>query len=396
MGLFKPAWMKDKNEQAAIRAIQYVKEEDKLEQAALGAPFLGVRIEAVRKVTNQKFLFDYLSALAADSSLSIRAGFPELAKAAILSLKDPALMKQLALRDPWFGNELVRYIHNQDDLCKIARHPNGYATNLAAICRLRDPEALLQFMETGSDSFREAAQDALNTCLADLRNRPEMTAEQNRRYRAVLLRWPEEAPISRDLSLPYMEEDDLWVLFREAHKTKLRTDAAHRLIRRTDPARLRALNEDVGGIIRELKAKGDRTASSWENEKRLIGERLAELDAADPARLLDNIRDAGLGFDAGVSCLRQLFDPKLDNTQNIAALRDEAAAAVLERVPAWAGSGPHDPYLYRIGRAFPADAAAKYGFTVTQYEVAGEDEFGRYTNTCTDVSYQGRKLSARA
>ena len=392
MGLFKPIWMKDKNEQAALSSIKYVKEEEKLEQAALGAPFLSVRTEAVRKVTDQKFLFNYLSALAADRSLSLRAGFPELAKAAIISLTDPALKKQLALADPWFGGELVRFIHSQDDLHEIALK-HGIYTGTDAIGRLLDPEALLLFMEAGPDYIRETAQSRLNECLKDYRDRPEMTAEQNKRYHAVLLSWPENCNIGSELSLPYMQAKDLWILFRQALHMNVRIGAAQSLIYKAGPDDLRILDSEIDGLIRELKTKGS-TASSWESVRSRIGERIARLAEKDPVQLLDYIREAGLDFEAGVSCLRQLFDPKLDGTEDICALREKAVTAALERVPAWAGNKSHDPYLYRIARALPLDKAAEFGFTVTQHEVPGEDEFGRYTNTETCVSYQGRMLSA--
>ncbi len=391
MGLFKPVWMKDKNEQAALSSIRYVKEEDKLEQAALGAPFLSVRTEAVRKITDQKFLFNYLSALAADRSLSLREGFPELAKAAIISLQDPVLKKQLALADPWFGGELIRYIRSQDDLYEIALK-QGIYTGMDAVRLLRDPEKLLRLMETGPDYIRETAQNRLNDCLENYRDRPEMTAEQNRRYHAVLLSWPENRKIGGKLSLPYMQVEDLWILFRQALHMNVRIGAAQNLVYKASPDDLRGLDGDIDGLIRELKEKGS-TGSSWESVKRDIGERLARLAEKDPVQLLDNIRDAGLGFEAGVSCLRQLFDPHLDDTEDICAIRDKAVSAALERVPAWAGNKSADPYLYRVARALPADTAAKFGFTVTQYEVPGEDEFGRYTNTETCVSYQRRILS---
>lgn len=392
MGLFTPAWMKDKNEYAAVKAIGYVKEEEKLEKAALGAPFLSVRAEALRRITDQAFLFNYLTALASDRMNGTREGFPDLARAAILSLKDPEKRKQLALTDPWFGGELVRYIQDQDALREIALNPGGYTTNACAISRITDTETLLQIMEGENDYFREEAQKALNSSLDDYRNREYLTDEQTQRYIDVLINWPEDKDIYK-LSLPGVDDKYLWLLYEKGHGTYLRNHALQRVIQRADADRLKSLSEEISEYIREAEKNGGKYVFAWMETKSLIGKRLAELSANDPAQLRESIRNIGVGPEAALACVKMLFDSRRDSVEGIDALRDEAVAAFLKNLPAWSGTKSADPYLFRLALAMPRHAD-KYGFEINEYEIEDEDQFGRYTYDRTEVRYQGKMLSS--
>lgn len=127
--------------------------------------------------------------------------------------------------------------------------------------------------------------------------------------------------------------------------------------------------------------------------KSLIGQRLAELSANDPAQLRESIRNIGVGPEAALACVKMLFDSRRDSVEGIDALRDEAVAAFLKNLPAWSGTKSADPYLFRLALAMPRHAD-KYGFEINEYEIEDEDQFGRYTYDRTEVRYQGKMLSS--
>ncbi len=398
MGLFAPAWMKTKNEKAALQAIEKITDEAKLISAAVSAPLLRVRVAAIRKIHNQPFLYSLLEALGKTE------GLDDMVQPAMDNLKDTKLLTQLACRQNNYYKIIIGRIRDMNILRTVVfQGEDVFAKCEAVRCMNRDPEELLQVMEKSPISVcRETAQRILNDNYMGSYNgvgREELKPGQFKRYINALINDPEKVDygFSEQFRLPQKTDDEtLWRVYRECPGLRCRIGAVSQLIPRLDTGKLMELGGEIDEYIRKAEKEAPREAKDWRGVKDKIGETLARKNSGSPEQLLQNIRNTGLGIQPAISGVRQLFSSKLDDMEGIGEIRDQAVRFILNNITSYDGvADKTDPYLFNLAISLPEETTARYGFSVSECEVEDEDAFGRYTYTRKDVYYHGKYLAER-
>ena len=114
MGIFKPAWQTDdsRKEDKAKKAVEKVKDQNKLFEIAAAAPLKGVRVHAAAQITDDQLLYR----IAADQD----SGDSDKRLLAIRHIKDQALLEKLASDlGGYEKKEACKRIQNEDVLARI-------------------------------------------------------------------------------------------------------------------------------------------------------------------------------------------------------------------------------------------------------------------------------------
>jgi hypothetical protein len=162
MGLFTPAW-KSKNEKRALRAVEKMTDQKKLERVAKEAESRSVRATAVRKLTDQTVLADIAKN---DSNWDVR-------EAAVEKLTDQTVLADIAKNDSdgYIRSAAVKKLTDQTVLAHIAKNDSWESVRSAAVKKLTDQTLLADIAKNDSDSYvRKAAVDKLTDqkALADV------------------------------------------------------------------------------------------------------------------------------------------------------------------------------------------------------------------------------------
>ena len=121
MGLFKPAWMSEK-EESALRAVEKETNQNRLSKIVKDAPLLDVRCAAARKMTDQAML----------AKIAVDNEDEYVRRAAVEKLTDQSLIEHIALneRHSYVREMAIEQLTKYDTLVSlIAKHLpkfNGY------------------------------------------------------------------------------------------------------------------------------------------------------------------------------------------------------------------------------------------------------------------------------
>lgn len=443
MGLFDPIWKthKYKWEKIAVAAVRKIKREDKLFEIAISAPLKDVRIAAVEGIKNDQLLRKIVE----DSIFDIDVG-----KAAVERIRDERVLRELAMSSSVSGTVIALYaldrIRDQKLLADIALNGDRNITEQAAaritdpdiafdtamgsaaggfrcVYHVEDPEKIKEIAlggavkharlsaverlarrkevdklldvltQAGGYDVRKKAYDDLY-CHCMSIGKMNLSDTQRERLVQLLLQDSSDAFARWNLEKYFASDPvNLQRFYREAKREDLQAEAFACICKDVPAEQLYAYYQEAKNHSGKLQIGGEEIP--WVNIPQVeIYRRLSETEDIDPAVLMTFFRDPDTGFDMDLLCIKQLFRPRLNETEGIEALRDEAVSAYLERIPVYSekSGGKHDEKycIHELVWSFPRDAAKKYGFTVSSYTSENEDQFGRYTSTTTTVTYNGK------
>jgi hypothetical protein len=163
MGLFSPAW-KSKNEEKALKAIEKMTDQRKLERAARDAYCRRARQAAIEKLTDQTVLADIAKN---DKDWYVR-------ETAVKELTDQAVLTDISINDIYdvrrtaiakltgkecdMSEAVVEKLTDQAWIADVAKNDKVYYVRLAAITKLTDQNALADIAKYDKDEgLRQAA-----------------------------------------------------------------------------------------------------------------------------------------------------------------------------------------------------------------------------------------------
>ena len=409
MGIFKPIWMTKKYEkrEKAIAAVRKISDQDTLLLIAQTAPKADVRQTAVEGITDQKMLGTIVN----ENTIS------EVRGAALKRVSDPSVLYDIAMKGGVRGDLIIGKISDKAALYEIAagsKRPDVSAEAVGKLGRLKDGEALINLIESGSDKgLKTCAMDAIRRNFnlhkrngtedksyfksrdpalpEDLYARLVKTVESDREG------WFRESLYSLSLT-----KDDLQSLSMGAARRDIRNEAFRWFV--SEPAftpkkKLPGIYASAVKRRSEAQAAYDREGIDGINKVcETLNKRLDGFGKNDVDLLLELVRNVD-DLSLREKCCSVLFRDDMNDADGIWEARDEAVGAFLTSYEERRANdsetqrscGMREPYICQFANMLPPDARSRYGFVVKHEETADSDEFGNYTYVSTTVTYKGRR-----
>ncbi len=393
MGLFEPVWktrlFRTEKEKKAVAYVRKLSDPQKLVRIALEAPSLDVRGAAVEGLMDEKLLRDV--ALGTDSYI--------LADAVIAKIRDPGLLQELALRgtDRIPFEKLMKKIPKSFALAEIAHQAVSMEARVAAVRELKDLTLLLDLVFSQEPAIRHAAQESFQALRAGggSQERGEkvlISKEQFGRYIDALIAEDDPGYL---VSLPTDTDcEELYRLYRNASRENLRAKAFAQLVC-CCPAE--ELVELYKAECTKVRWADDPALPYWKEGSFNLVNRVMNEEKSSISLLLRFVEDPDVGYEMGARCIRLLFAEELENVPDIRQLRSAGIDTYLGNIPHWTetcrhlnAEGMEKAAIRTLGITLPESVRVQFGFEVETHDSSGEDQFGRYTSSWTEVTYKGK------
>ena len=288
---------------------------------------------------------------------------------AVAMLSDPMLLKRIALAEQGGEQDKAVYkITDQRTLAEIAIHAKKGSARKTAIRSLTDPDVLMDIMTEAEEGYTRTEAHARMKNLTVPEGKLILTELQHERYLEIVIGEPDRN-VHIDL-IGFTKAEDLDRIYQNAVRWDLRASALSFLVLNQDysPENLRTAWKKAE---EQRKTVHNTFANPWQDARNSVEDRLEMEEINHPELLLEFISDPEIGSNYAAECLQILFDEKFDSYEEIQVLRDQAFAAFLRNIPAYARQAQTTdlkPYLLLLAKSIPVHLRDQYGLSVFSEE----------------------------
>ena len=383
MSLFSPLWKTQKPEkkEEAADAVRQISDPRKLQEIAMDAYFPEVRLAAVSRISDPRILEEIILAPTSDYELRRetvrriddqriltdiamqRQAYPADGDA-ITRITDQVLLKRIALAEQGGEQDKAVYrITDQHMLAEIAIHAKKGSARKTAIRSISDPDILMDIMTASDEGYTRTEAHTRMKNLTVPEGKLVLTDLQHERCMEIITSEPDRN-VHIDLSA-FKYAADLNRIYRNAVRWDLKAAALSYLVLNEDyaPENLLAHWKDAEA---QRKTIHNTYSNPWKDAQESIEDRLGMEEINDPGLLLGFVSDPEVGSSFAADCVKSLFDAQFDPYEEIGPLRDEAFAAYIRNIPAYANQDGNSlkEHLLRLTEAIPAELHDRYGLSV--------------------------------